>query len=129
MGRSLMNSKTIEGYEKAIEAFRCISGYLDADDLIYECLIGIEELSGNWEVSQPEADRKDDDPLIAEREETEEKTDIPPKGDGSAVHFQGDDNNQPVYVKKKSKKIFAVTAFIIVAFTAFIIICLMVTGT
>ncbi|MCR4926615.1 MAG: DUF6273 domain-containing protein [Lachnospiraceae bacterium] len=122
MGRSLMNSKTIEGYEKAIEAFRCISGYPDADDLIYECLIGIEELSGNKEVSQPEADRMDDDPLIAEREETEEKTDIPPKGDGSAVHFQGDDNNQPVYVKKNSKKIFAVTEFIIVAFTAFIII-------
>ena len=64
--RSQMMGSTASGYESAINTFRTIPGWKDADDQILACQRGIEEIRAKEEAERQEALRKAEEARIAE---------------------------------------------------------------
>ncbi len=91
--RSLMSGDETEGYENAIETFRTISGWKDADEQIYACQRKIEEIKAKEEADRLERERQAEQRRIAAEK-----------------------------AAKKRKRIIAITAPIVVACIAFLIV-------
>ena len=68
-GKAQMAGKTLAGYESAIQSFRRISGWKDADEQIFACQRGIDEIKAKEAAEQLEKERKAE----AERAEQERK--------------------------------------------------------
>lgn len=58
IAKSLLTSKTIEGYEAAIKRFQTIPGWKDADEQIVNCQRAIDEIKAKEEADRLEAQRQ-----------------------------------------------------------------------
>ena len=58
IAKSLLTSKTIEGYEAAIKRFQTIRGWKDTDEQISNCQRAIEEIKAKEEADRLEAQRQ-----------------------------------------------------------------------
>lgn len=91
--RSKMRGRSISDYESAIQSFRTIPGWKDADEQILACQRKIEEIKAKEEADRLERERKAEEARIAEKK-----------------------------ANKKRKKIAAIVTPIIVACIAFVIL-------
>lgn len=72
IAKSLLTSKTIEGYEAAIKRFQTIPGWKDADEQIVNCQRAIEEIKAKEEADRLEAQRQAEE-YRAAKERAEKK--------------------------------------------------------
>lgn len=74
IAKSLLTSKTIEGYEAAIKRFQTIPGWKDADEQIVNCQRAIDEIKAKEEADRLEAQRQAEEYKVAqERAERKRK--------------------------------------------------------
>ncbi len=72
IAKSLLTSKTIEGYEAAIKRFQTIPGWKDADEQIVNCQRAIDEIKAKEEADRLEAQRQAEE-YRAAKERAEKK--------------------------------------------------------